>query len=280
MYQSTELPTVFVGLNKNRIRVYDQKNIYLDDCEFQLEFFNPTANTIMAKIYLNDKIISYSGLVIRPGERVWLDRFLDENKKFKFTSYEVDSKDPSVKKAIANNGKIKVEFYKQQSPTVKSWPTYQPYYQPYYWPHWYYSPYWIQPGIFYCGTTTGGTVSNTNTFTNDCAFNTLDYSSDTANVNAIAATYTLDGQMSAQPNMRSAMKKTGVVEQGDISDQGLSSVNLDFEYCAFHIIEYQILPLSEKKFVTDDDVKRYCTTCGARVRKPLWQFCPSCGGKI
>ena len=70
---------------------------------FQIELFNPTSFILLAKIKLNGNAISGGGLVIRPGERIFLERFLEENKKFLFDTYKVDNI-AAVKKAIKENG--------------------------------------------------------------------------------------------------------------------------------------------------------------------------------
>ena len=62
---------------------------------------------------------------MRPGERVFLERYLDEAKKFLFETYEVNSADPNVQRAIQNNGDVEIEFYQEYAP-VQSWITVNP----------------------------------------------------------------------------------------------------------------------------------------------------------
>ena len=86
-------PTATLAINKGRVKIYNNKSniptYYLQKGqEFQIELFNPTTDKVLAKIKLNNKLISQSGLVLRPGERVFLDRYFDIDKKFKFDTYE------------------------------------------------------------------------------------------------------------------------------------------------------------------------------------------------
>ena len=50
------------------------------------------------------------GLVIRPGERMWLERYLNDARKFIFNTYKVSNTEHN-KKVIENNGKLKIEFF-------------------------------------------------------------------------------------------------------------------------------------------------------------------------
>lgn len=109
-------PQAYVAINKSRVKMYNKDSktpvFYLQKGqEFQLELFNPTTNSILAKIFLNGNAISQGGLVLRPGERVFLDRYIDVAKKFLFDTYEVGNTS-EIKKAIEDNGDFKVEFYK------------------------------------------------------------------------------------------------------------------------------------------------------------------------
>lgn len=64
---------------------------------------------------------------------------------------------------------------------------------------------------------------------------------------------------------------------GSESDQRFKTVSKDFDYWAFHTVEYKMLPISQKVNTLEDiNVKRYCTSCGAKVGKTD-KFCSSCG---
>ena len=115
-------PTANLAINKSRLKVYNKKSevptYYLEKGqEFQIELFNPTNGNILAKISLNGKPIAQGGLVLRPGERAFLDRYIDVARKFKFDTYEV-ANTSEVRKAIEDNGDFKVEFYSEYIPPV------------------------------------------------------------------------------------------------------------------------------------------------------------------
>ena len=111
-YEAPSVPTAMIAVNKSRLKVYnntgDMPTYYLQKGqEFQIELFNPTTDVILAKIILNGNPISQGGLVLNPGQRVFLDRYLDVAKKFLFDTYEVSNSE-EVKKAIEKNGDFKV----------------------------------------------------------------------------------------------------------------------------------------------------------------------------
>lgn len=75
--------------------------------------------------------------------------------------------------------------------------------------------------------------------------------------------------------------ETGRIEYGSISYQDLNNINDNACYsCPIKIEEIKILPISAKVWSSEDlHVKRYCTSCGAKV-KHTWKFCPICGKKV
>ena len=103
-----------LAMNKSLLKEYSYNNynrvVFLNDNdEFQIQLFNPKSKKIAAKIYINDVALS-NMIVLKPGERVWLERYLDKAKKFKFSTYEVDSS-AEAQNAIRNNGNIRIKFY-------------------------------------------------------------------------------------------------------------------------------------------------------------------------
>ena len=106
-------PSAYVTKGKQRIKQYD-KSVYLNNGdEFEIELFNPTQNKVLAKIEINGNNIGGSGIVLRPGERVFLERYLNEAKKFLFETYKVNGSNSDVLKAIENNGDLSVKFYSE-----------------------------------------------------------------------------------------------------------------------------------------------------------------------
>jgi hypothetical protein len=260
-------PQAYVAINKSRLKIYnknsDNPTYYLQKGqEFQLELFNPTTGTILAKILLNGNTISQGGLVLRPGERVFLDRYIDVAKKFLFDTYEV-ANTSEVKKAIEDNGDFKVEFYKEYVPN-------------------YYSG--------FLGFGING--SSINTYYNENSNLTNGYYSgditlttyNSGNPYSLPISASLNYNTTPEgPNLRRLKSKksieTGRVEQGSTSNQKLQTVNKSWEYFPFHTVEYKMLPLSQKiNTVEDINIKRYCTNCGSKLGKGH-NFCANCGTK-
>ena len=135
---SQQPKNVKIAMNKSLLKEFNQNNervVYLEDGdEFQIQIFNDQTTEIGAKIYVNDELIGHSYLVIKPGERVWLDRYLDKARKFKFSTYEVNGNNDIVKQAIKKNGVVKVELFKKRekryfdlNPIITTYPqTYEP----------------------------------------------------------------------------------------------------------------------------------------------------------
>lgn len=275
----SENPTANIAVNKSRVKLYKKDGeiptYYLQKGqEFQIELFNPTTDTILAKITLNNKIISQGGLVLRPGQRVFLERFLDVEKKFLFDTYEVSNTE-EVKKAIKYNGDFKVEFFREDktmyllgsSSTVIGGS---------------FGPWW--------GTTSNGTLvtSSTATSTNGAPYtltstlanNTSFYNSSAISNDTLSVKNQNLEKSYKTRSLRSAKSiETGIVEQGSKSDQKFNTINKKFEHYAFHSIEAKLLPISQKLVSSEElHVKKYCTNCGAKLGKTD-KFCSQCGNK-
>jgi hypothetical protein len=249
-------PYAHVSTKKNRIKEYDGC-IYLEDNqEFEIELFNPYQQEVLAKIKLNGEYISGSGVVIRPGERVWLERYLDKNSKFKFSTYDVENTQES-KEAVANNGLVEVEFFDKVSLYYKSYFTVN---MPsvFNMPSWNNSGTWFNDGLF--NISASGTVNNTSGVTNN-----------TAGVN-YSQNYSSD--------VKTKSFETGRVSEGSGSNQAFSNVNMEFESLPCSTSRIKILPLSTKhQFSKDLKVRQYCTGCGTKINAS-WKFCASCGEKM
>jgi hypothetical protein len=260
-------PQAFIAVNKSRIKQYDKSGdtptYYLQKGqEFQLELFNPTTGTILAKIFLNGNAISQGGLVLRPGERVFLDRYIDVAKKFLFDTYEV-ANTSEVKKAIEDNGDFKVEFYKEYV----------------------FNNYNGYLDLNLNTVTTTYHAQGLNLINNVSSGNPYDITCNTtSSFNSSFTNTSLNQNTTPEgPNLRRLKSKksieTGRVEQGSSSNQKLQTVNKNWEYSPFHTIEYKMLPLSQKvNTIEDVNIKRYCTNCGSKLGKGH-KFCANCGTK-
>ena len=239
--------------DKGRKSIKSGKVFLEDKEEFEIELFNPLTVSVLADIKLNGQSISKTGLVVKPGQRIYLDCFIDDKKKFKFSTYEIENSG-EVLDATQNNGLLEVFFYKEDVITLDNWqrkfdriivekwyPVYYPSYPVY--------PYYNRPSIWY-GTnspTIGGSCVTTNltngvigtTTTNTYSSNNLINCSYTSDVNVPYGGTTVN-------NLFSNSLETGRVEKGEKSKQKFTEVDIDFEkhYIASTII--QILPESRK----------------------------------
>jgi hypothetical protein len=231
------VPTANIAVNKARLKVYNDSYYLTKGQEFEIELFNPTTNTLLAKIYLNNKPISQGGLVLRPGQRIFLDRYLDVAKKFLFDTYDVENSD-EVKEAIQNNGDFKVQFFKEKTQPIIVQTNYL--------------------SMNSVGSIFGGPTTTYNTTATNAMGNT---------------------RSSSSRLFKSKSIETGRVEKGSDSTQKLNIVDKEFEFNATHVVEYKLLPISQKINTSNDiNIRQYCTNCGAKVGK-THKFCASCGTK-
>lgn len=253
---SNSAPQAFVTSNKLRLKQHD-KIVYLDNnSTFELELFNPTQFTVLAKIKLNGNYIPGGGIVVKPGQRVYLERYLDDDKKFKFETYNVDGTSVEVLNAIQNNGDVKVEFYNE---VIK--PTLTVFNSPY---------------IYYNSTTIG---TPTMTYTSTGFDGTLSTSSSTSyNFGNPVGTKSL-GKLRSKSTLTTDSIETGRIEKGEKSDQTFTKVNMDFNSYYTTLCEWKIMPTSTKVY-DSSDIGLYCAECGAKRKKTSFKFCPHCGTKF
>lgn len=150
-YSSILMPTASITSKKSRLKVYNHTNIYLkNNSTFEIELHNPTTSRYLAKIYINGKPLSESGIIVNSGQRVFLERHIDEDSKFIFKTFEVDDV-KETEAARAQNGLIEVKFFKELFNT-----------SPYHQDIWYYNRYpGTSSGISYSLTTTSFTSATT-----------------------------------------------------------------------------------------------------------------------
>jgi len=254
-------PSAYVTKNKQRIKQHEG-TVYLQNGDtFEIEIYNPTQNRILANISLNQESLG-GGIVLRPGERVFLERYLNENRKFKFDTYEVEN---SIENEFATykNGYVEVTFHKEKIyQNSISWSnTTSPYYT-----------YYNHTGspVFGGNTTTSGDVTfSTTGMVGATANSFMDMEQQAPDLSA------LRGTLSKPTTM-----ETGRIEKGGASNQDLKTVNYEFDTFSFHNVSWRILPKSRKPLTSSEVNKRYCTECGARVKKASFKFCPHCGTKV
>jgi hypothetical protein len=230
--------------DKGRKSIKSGKVFLEDKEEFEIEIFNPLTVSVLADIKLNGQSISKTGLVVKPGQRVYLDCFIDDKKKFKFSTYEIENSGEALE-ATQNNGVLEVFFYKEDVITLDNWRSrfdrviVEKWYPAYYPSHNY--PW----NNIYCGGSFG-TGGYGTTLTNGIIGSTTNV--DLSNINS---SYTSDSNVSyggtTVNNLFSLNNiETGRVEKGEVSKQKFTEVEMDFEknYISSTII--QILPESRK----------------------------------
>ena len=281
--QVTAVPTAHIAINKSRVKIYNNTDIptvYLQKGqEFSIELFNPTTSVILCEIHLNNKRISQGGLVLNPGQRVFLDRYLDIAKKFLFDTYDVANTE-EVKQAIVENGDFKVKFYKEDTYIPPSIPVQIGY-----------SNLWLgnTGGNGYLSHTGNITYTNANsgnvTYTSGVTNRSLFNCSADVNYSDTTGELSINSNIKKDLNVLRSRKlsktlETGRVEKGSDSEQKLTSVHKKWEFSAFHSVEYKMLPVSQKvNTVEDIQVAKYCTNCGGKTHKTD-KFCAQCGKKI
>lgn len=244
-----------LAINKSLLKEYSNNEysriVYMkDNSEFQIQLFNPYSYTIGIEIKLNDMSLG-NMLVLKPGERIWLERYLNDNRKFLFSIYEVeDSKE--AKKAIANNGNITIKFYKEK--ISNNWYTNKSYI--------YTKDIWDNDPTLERCTITCNYNDNAQTLT---SVNYCSSSLSPINTSSLATC--------------ASTIETGRIERGSHSNQNFSNIDIDFESFPFKTENIKILPYSQKPLYKHDLVKRYCSNCGRKLNNK-YKFCPYCGEKI
>lgn len=252
-------PEAHIALRNNRLKAYSDVIYLKDGEEFQIELFNPTQLTVLAKIKVNGTLISNKGILIKPGQRHFLDRHIDTSNKFKFNTYHVTGSTEQVLKAIELNGSVQVDFYNEVSNTNSSYTlttTHIP-----------------TDGLLFGNSTANWAYDST--YTSPYMPYDVSLSSNLTNT----STYTsIVGNGFHTENVKPDLE-TGRVEQGNESDQKLSYSLSNFSTIACGISYWKILPDSHKP-IEVKEIRNYCSSCGTRIKKQGWKFCPSCGEKL
>lgn len=271
-------------LNHGRKSILHNK-IYLKDFEeFEIELYNPLTENVLAVIYLDGKPISKSGIVVRAGQRFYLDCFYDDKKKFVFRTYDVENTSQN-QEAISKNGLFEVQFFKEKILKKYNadqivhhhhhhhhdWYHYRPY-----WNGWYNGFYYVNgnistptltlsgsTGTLYSNSNSTVTLNNSNlngSLTANCSDYNSTYTSTTLSDKLYSTNSSGLGSMSMTSinstsqqindslNFASLNNKieTGQVDKGAESKQNFTEVQMDFEDSILNKICYQLLPESRK----------------------------------
>ena len=278
IWTASSTPQSFITKGKHRLKQHID-TVYLNNGdEFEVELFNPTPTKVLAKIEMNGNSIG-AGIILRPGERVFLERYLDEAKKFLFETYEVEGDNNDVQKAITNNGDVVVRFYDEQKITTSNTINFQP---------WYGTTLSLNNTL--SGSSTGiskitptGYDPTCTTTTNINATYTSGNSTflNSSNTLGGSTTYTrtLNDAVLSSVSTPSNKTETGRVEKGSNSNQSFVNDYSNFSSYPSSSNWWKILPNSQK-LVTREDLVTYCTECGSKRKKDTHKFCPSCGTKF
>lgn len=309
-------PECYITVNSSRVKIYGSNAYMPDNTEFELEIFNPSNETIGVMFKMNGKYIADSHLIIYPGKRITLDRFLNDNNKFKFQTYTVEDTTES-KSAVAMNGAVQIEFYREhENNTVDLNKQLR------------LNPITFCDGSFgqkpnsiffnsgstaggiYPGTTLTNTMGDNHTLTNGITgqshdgvtanyvhtggletpgtiTTTTNNGSDVlycvnantfSDINFNINDYKLKADWLDEKTEKPADIETGMINKGGKSDMEFTEVDMLFESSYVLMKSYKILPLSQKPFETKDLI-RSCTKCKKKAKKEH-KFCSDCGTKI
>ena len=280
-----------VAVNKSLLKEYNNSDqservVYLNNGDdFQIQLFNPERTTIGAEVYVNGEKLS-GILVLKPGERIWLERFTDKSVKFKFSTYNVeDGYSEEVQNAIADNGVIIVKFFKERKKN-----------------YWWYdntsNPITVSYNDLDYSTASDtvlkykNDINMVNSFETNSAMNdflkpestyskecTCKLSSEADSISSYSCGSSVNEKSFkdsyGNDNLSNTIE-TGRISEGGYSSQKFNNVNIDFEYCPFRTEVIKILPVSRKPYNSSDLNKIYCTECGRKLN-PKYKFCPYCG---
>jgi hypothetical protein len=271
-----------IAINKSLLKEYSNDKysriVYMrDNTEFQIQLFNPHNFTVGIDIFLNDKSLG-NKIILRPGERLWLERYLDSPQKFLYNTYFVNGDNKDVQKAIENNGDIVLKFYKEKENYNEWWNNYPKATWTYYkneYPDWLNKTSYKNNHYDYNTSITNG-KSDINIYNSTCDCN-LNYSSllIDSNYNAeCTAASTISDTFSTKTPL-----ETGRVERGNYSNQKFNDISINLENYPFKTEVIKILPESQKQYTNNDLKKIYCYNCGHKL-KDKFKYCPYCGAKV
>jgi len=282
-----EKPECDILVNKQKRKTYGKKKnkVYLNDGDnIQLHLFNPLYHRIGVQLEFNGEL-EEKMLIINPGQKVLLDRFVDTKKKIKFGTYFIDGNDKSVKDAIKKNGNMKIHFWSEKiKPMIYS------------------GVEGLRGNVDNIGNFGGGLphFTNTNLSTNlwePTYYNSsIKCSGDLTNFNSNSISNYSD---EIQPKL----KETGRIEKGKKSNQKMKEIDFEPDKI-FYVKDFKLLPFSKLKdkkkktslttkpksisvdihnsYYRSTDHRIYCSNplCGYRVRNRSWKFCPICSTEL
>lgn len=233
----------YVSVNKNRLKIYEDNKYYLSNgTNFEIELVNNDDKKYLVEIYLNEQ--SIGSIVIGANSHNYLERYIDNNRKFQFNTFEIDDVD-ETKEAQERNGSIQIYFYPQIS---LSHPSFE------------------------------GRISSTNNLRiNGTTFPPLLDDLYKITTGSPVINYCSITSDSLKSCSYSTSIETGRINEGESSNQTFTYSSNKFEDRSTHSLDYQILPISLKPY---EGIKTYCSECGTKIRHQNWKYCTNCGTKL
>ena len=226
----------YVSVNKNRLKIYEDNKYYLsNNTNFEIELVNNDDKKYLVEIYLNEH--SIGSIIIGANSHNYLERYIDDNRKFQFNTFEIDNVE-ETEEARERNGSIQIYFY----PQITSYPK-----------------------VSFCYSSfTNGPFTNS-PFINSPLTNTpVDTCYSTSSSNTID-TYS------------SNTIETGRINEGENSNQTFTYSSNSFKDKSVYSLDYQILPISLKPYegiktyCSECGTKirhknwKYCINCGTKL---------------
>lgn len=226
----------YVSVNKNRLKIYEDNKYYLsNNTNFEIELVNDDDKKYLVEIYLNEH--SIGSIVIGANSHNYLERYIDNDRKFQFNTFEIDNVE-ETEEARERNGSIQIYFY----PQITSYPK-----------------------VSFCYSSfTNGPFTNS-PFINSPLTNTpVDTCYSTSSTNTIDA-------------YSSNTIETGRINEGENSNQTFTYSSNSFKDKSVYSLDYQILPISLKPYegiktyCSECGTKirhqnwKYCTNCGTKL---------------
>jgi hypothetical protein len=236
----------YVSVNKNRLKIYEDNKYYLSNgTNFEIELVNNDNKKYLVEIYLNEQ--SIGSIIIGANSHNYLERYIDNNRKFQLNTFDIDDVD-ETKEAQERNGSIQIYFYPQIS---LNHPSFE------------------------------GRISSTNNLRiNDTPrlYNLHEITTGSPVINYYSTTS--DSLKSCYYNTITSCSssiETGRINEGENSNQTFTYSSDKFEDRSTHSLDYQILPISLKPY---EGIKTYCSECGTKIRHKNWKYCINCGTKL
>jgi hypothetical protein len=227
----------YVSVNKNRLKIYEDNKYYLSNgTNFEIELVNNDNKKYLVEIYLNEQ--SIGSIIIGANSHNYLERYIDNNRKFQLNTFDIDDVD-ETKEAQERNGSIQIYFYPQIS---------------------------LNHPSFINGTAFSSRLYNLHEITTGTPV--IKYCSTTSDF-LKSCDYTITSCSSSI--------ETGRINEGENSNQTFTYSSDKFEDRSTHSLDYQILPISLKPYegiktyCSECGTKirhknwKYCINCGTKL---------------